>query len=176
MPVRLSPGLRALRVWLFVAVVAGAAVVATQRSASPLDDPEPAHQRAGYLDAVGERGTAPLVTISRPAAGKVTVIFFVRTAQQRPLLSAMSKPRALPPDVDAAIVGAHPDLAESRFASVSDVDAGLARGYDMPVPRDGGYPVGYAIVGPDGTVRYRTLDPEMVSHLDEVRTMLAAVQ
>ena len=172
----MTPGLRALIAWLCAAGVFGVAVAGAQTSASPLDDPKPAQQRAGYLDAVGERDTAPLVTISRPARGKVTVIFFVRSAQQRPLLSGLSKPAALPTNVDAFVVGGRPDLAESRFASVSDVDAALARGYAMPVPRDGGYPVGYAIVGPDSTIRYRTLDPDVAGRLDEVRTIVAALQ
>lgn len=165
-----------LIVWLCAAAVFGAAVVAVQASAGPLDDPNPAQERAGYLDAVGERDPAPFVTISRPAPGKVTVIFFVRAAQQRPLLTALSKPRALPSNVDAFVLGGRPDLAESRFASISDVDASLARGCVMPVPRDGGYPVGYAIVGPDNTIRYRTLDPEVAGRLDEVRTIVAALQ
>lgn len=154
----------------------GAAVAAVQTSAGPLDDPKPAHQRAGYLDAVGSRTAAPLVTISRPAEDKVTVIFFVRSAQQRPLLSALSKPQALPTSVDAFVVGGRPDLAESRFASISDADADLARGYGMPVPVDGGYPVGYAVVGPDRTIRYRTLDPGVAGRLDEVRTIVAALR
>lgn len=173
---RVTAGVRALIVWLCAAAVFGAALIAVQTSAGPLDDPDPAQQRAGYLDAVGERDPAPLVTISRPAPDKVTVIFFVRAAQQRPLLAAVSKPRALPTNVDAVVVGGRPDLTDSRFASVSDVDAALARGYAMPVPRDGGYPVGYAIVGPDSTIRYRTLDPAVTARLDEVRTMVSALQ
>lgn len=172
----MTAGVRALVIWLSIAVVFGVAVAVIPRSASSLDDPDPANQRAGYLDAVGDRRAAPLVTISRPAAGKVTVVFFVRNAQKDPLLSALAEPKSLPAGVDAAVVGGRPDLAENRFASVSDVDAALAGGYGMPIPRDGGYPVGYAIVGPDRTVRYRTLDPGVVDRLDEVRTMLAALQ
>ncbi len=172
----MTPGLRALIIWLCAALAFGAAVAVVQGPGSPSDDPNPTGQRSGYLDSVGERRPAPLVTISRPARGKVTVVFLVRAAQQRGLLAALSKPKALPSNVDAVVVGGLPDVTENRFASVSDADAALARGYDMPVPRDGGYPVGYAIVGPDGSIRYRTLDPGVVGRLDEVRTMLRAVQ
>lgn len=172
---RMTAGVRALLIWLCAVVVFGAPLSVIQRSTSPLDDPKPARERSGYLDSVGERRTAPLVTISVPAPGKVALIFFVRGEQQQPLVSALSKSGALPSRVDVAVVGGRPDLAESHFASVTDVDAALARGYEMPKPRDGGYPVGYAIVGPDGTIRYRTLDPDVAEHLGETRTVLAAL-
>lgn len=173
---RVAAGVRALVVWACTAVLFGGALAVVQLRTSPLDDPDPGRQRPGYLDAVGARRTTPLVTISKPARGRVTLIFFVRAAQQLPLLRALSKPKAVPANIDVAVVGGRPYLTESRFASVTDVDAVLARGYDMPVPRDGGYPVGYAIVGPDRTIRYRTLDPGVARRLDEIRTILAAVQ
>lgn len=39
---------------------------------------------------------------------------------------------------------------------------------------DRGAPVGYAVVGPDGTIRYRTEDPQQDQHLSEVLTMVDA--
>jgi len=44
----------------------------------------------------------------------------------------------------------------------------IRRGLFMPIPRDGGYPVGYAVIGPDRTVRYRTKDPQQDRRLSEV--------
>ena len=44
----------------------------------------------------------------------------------------------------------------------------------MRRPRDHGAPVGYAVVGADGTVRYRTEDPQQDQHLAEVLTMVDA--
>ena len=173
---RVTPAVRAVLTWLAVAAIFGAVVLAVHREESPLDDVKPADQRPGYLDAVGPRGTAPLVTISIPARGQVAVIFFVRDAQQQRLLSALSRPGALPPNVDAAVVGGRPNLTEGPFAVVTDTDGSLARAYHMPVPRDGGYPVGYAIVGAGGAIRYRTLDPDAADHLHEVRTMAGALK
>ncbi|MGB9377780.1 MAG: hypothetical protein WCB04_09750 [Mycobacteriales bacterium] len=174
-PVRVTASVRALIIWMCTALAFGAVVLTIQLSASPLDDPVPGDQRAGYLDSVGDRRPAPLVTISRPAPGRATVVFFVRDTQRAGLLAALAEPAALPRRVDVLVVGGHPDLAEHRFVTVSDSDGALARGYAMPEPRDEGYPVGYAIVGPDGTIRYRTLDPKMAGRLDDVRTLLSAV-
>ncbi len=173
---RVTAGIRALVLWLCVAISAGVALAAIHVPRSPLDDPHPGQQRPGYLDAVGERRDAPLVTISRPARGRLSVIFFVRVAQQQPLRAALEKPRALPAGVDVFLVGGRPDLTEGgSITSITDGDSALARAYDMPVSRDGGYPVGYAIVGPDGTIRYRTLDPQVTARLAEVRMILLAV-
>jgi hypothetical protein len=43
----------------------------------------------------------------------------------------------------------------------------------MRIPRDGGYPVGYAVIGPDRTVRYRTEDPQQDRRLSEVLTAVS---
>ena len=162
--------------WLIVAVVLGAALLAAGYRQSPLNDRDPVRQRADFLDSVGPRSAAPEVTGLLPARGRITVVFFVRDAQQAPLRSALRKPGALPRDVDAAILGGQPIIADDPVPLVTDGEAVLARRFAMPVPRDGGYPVGYAICGPDGTVRYRTLDPGVVGRLQDVRTMLRALR
>lgn len=172
---RVTPWLRAVCVWLLAAIVLGGALVVAGRQHSPLDDPDLAMQRPGFLDAVGPRSVGPPVTTSIPAAGRTTVVFFVRTAQQRLLMAALSRPGALPPRVDAVIVGGPVNVSAGPIAMLTDGDGSLARGYAMPVPRDGGPPVGYAIVSTAGVVRYRTLDPGVAWHLDEVRTMLRAL-
>jgi hypothetical protein len=174
--VRVTQSVRAAGIWLATAVLLGAALLVSEHLHSPLDDPDLAIQRPGFLDAVGPRGEAPAVTTSIPTPGRVTVVFFVRRAQQQSLLAALSRPGALPPKVDAAIVGGQVDVSESPVAMLTDDDRSLARGYGMPVPRDGGYPVGYAIVGAAGLIRYRTLDPGVTRRLDEVRTMFRALR
>lgn len=57
-----------------------------------------------------------------------------------------------------------------------DAQGRLAALYDMRRPRDGGPPVGYAAVGSDGTIRYRTQDPGVADGLTEVRTIVDAVR
>ncbi|MDQ6874712.1 MAG: hypothetical protein M3042_06565 [Actinomycetota bacterium] len=172
---RVTPAVRALAIWLVVAAGLAVALLVAGTQHSGLDDPNPTAQRPGFLDSVGSRSPAPGVTGSIPAPGRAAVVFFVRAAQQKPLLAELARPGAVPIGVDTAVVGGPVNLAEGPVASVTDEDGSLARGYEMPVPRDHGYPVGYAIVGPDGTVRYRTLDPGVVHRLAEVRTMLRAL-
>ena len=56
------------------------------------------------------------------------------------------------------------------------VDGSVCRTYHgMPVPRDGGPPVGYAIVDPARRVRYATLDPDYVRNAFEVGVIAGAV-
>jgi hypothetical protein len=173
---RVTHSVRALCIWLGIAAFFGAALVAAGHVRHPLDDPDLARQRADLLDSVGPRNMAPPITTSIPASGRVTVVFFVRRAQQRILLAELSERGALPSKVDAAIVGGPVSLSPSPVAVLTDDDGSLARSYGMPVPRDGGYPVGYAIVGGRGVIRYRTLDPRPAEWLDDVRTMLKALR
>ena len=52
----------------------------------------------------------------------------------------------------------------------------LADAVDMPTPVDGGPPVGYAVVDPDRTVRYATLDPAYLDNAFELDVITGAVQ
>ncbi|PZS27505.1 MAG: hypothetical protein DLM59_16330 [Pseudonocardiales bacterium] len=173
---RVTHAVRAAGIWLLIALFFGVALLVADHRGSPLDDRDLAMQRPGLLDSVGARSEAPPVTTSIPATRRVTIVFFVRSAQQQPLLARLSQPGALPPTVDAAIVGGPVNLSEAPIAVLTDSDGSLARGYGMRVPRDGGYPVGYAIVGTDGVIRYRTLDPDVTRRLADVRTMLKALR
>lgn len=174
-----SPGLRLATLWVAVAAGLGAALLAARWDRDPLDDPDLAHQRPGLLEAVGPRSSAPPITANLPRHARRTVVFFVGQ-QYGPLVDALRQdPAPLGHDVDAVVVvqdQTTPPPASARgVEAVTDPDARLARAYQMPTPRDGGPPVGYAVVGPDSTVRYRTLDPHVADRLDEVATMLRAV-
>jgi len=173
--VRVTRSVRALGIWLLTALLFGVALLVAGQTGSPLDDPDPSMQRRASLGAVGQPSEAPAVTTTIPAAGRVTVVFFVRAAQQQALLTQLSQPGALPSGVDAAIVGGPVNLSEAPIAVLTDSDRSLTRGYGMRPPRDGGYPVGYAIVDTAGMIRYRTLDPHVTGHLADVRTMLRAL-
>lgn len=173
---RVSPAFRALGVWFVVAAVLGGVLLLAGHRQSPLDDADQARQRTDFLDAVGPRSVAPQVTSLLPAPGRIMVVFFVRAAQQNALRIALERPGALPRNVDVAILGGPVVLADQPIPMISDPDGVLARQFLLPRPRDGGYPVGYAICGPDGTVRYRTLDPGVARRLGDVRTMVRAVR
>ncbi len=172
---RVTHSVRALGIWLVTAILFGVALTVAGHTGSPLDDPDQAMQRPASLDAVGPRSAAPAVTTSIPVARRITVVFFVRAAQQEALLRRLSVPGALPSNVDAAIVGGPVNLSEAPIAVLTDGDRSLARGYGMRTPRDGGYPVGYALVDTAGFIRYRTLDPQLIRHLTDVHTILTAL-
>lgn len=156
----------------------GALNVLAASSAGPLDDHDPAHQRPGFLDAVGPRTQAPRIGNGFPAPGEVGVVFFVRAEQRDPLLERLRLDEELRAAATLAVVTAGPcgvdTAALPGLVQRCDPPARIARGYAMPVPRDEGPPVGYALVGPDGDIRYRTLDPAL--HLDDVAVMVGAIQ
>lgn len=58
---------------------------------------------------------------------------------------------------------------------MADPTGRLARGFGMRIPRDGGPPVGYALIDRAGLIRYRTLDAAMADQLREVATMVGAL-
>lgn len=170
-----------IAVGVVTAAVFGAALSASMSTPNPLDDPDLAMQRAGILDVVGPRSQAVAVQTAVPTRGRVAAVFFVRPAQTAPLLVALDGPagQELRGLVDIGIVssgtaGLLPNASPPTV--VADSDGRLAAAYRMRRPRDGGPPVGYAVVDRDGTIRYRTLDPDVVEGLDEVLTVVGAVR
>lgn len=162
-------------VWLVVALATGLLLALSRAATGPLDDPDPARQRPGFLDAERLPVPAPQVTDDVPAPGRRAVVFFVRPAELERLcqaLTAFDPPQ--PADVAVVLVG-EGGRCPQGISVVPDREGELAALYGMPVPRDHGPPVGYAIVDGAGNIRYRTLDPEVASLLGEVSTMLEAV-
>lgn len=168
-------------VWSLVAVVLGAGIVAEQATQGPHDDPQQARQRPGILVPSKDARLAVPVGDDSPTWGFRTVVFFLRDPGYPALTRALRGWSALEPGgtsspADVVAVLPHAPQGAAAITPVgSDPSGALARAYDMPVPRAGGPPVGYAIVDSRLRVRYVTLDPGVVDHLDEVATMLGAV-
>ncbi len=164
------------------ALILGTALTLSMSDPNPLDDPDLARQRVGMLDVVGPRSPAVAVTASVPSRGRVAVVFFLRPAQAGPVISALRSPAGLRLGglADIGIVVASETSAvrpgDPGTAAVADPEGRLAAAYRMRRPRDGGPPVGYAVVGADGTIRYRTEDPDVAAGLDEVLTIVDAVR
>lgn len=165
-------------VWLTAALVLGGALLAAQLDTNALDDPDLAHQRPGFLDALGPPFPAPAVTEAIPSPGRRAVVFFTRPALAPDLRAALQEQSSLDDRAQLTVVvsGDVPpeDLTEVPF--VADPDGRLAAAFEMPVPRDGGPPVGYAVVDSRGRVRYRTLDPfvDEQARLEELETIVKA--
>ncbi len=167
--------------WVLAAVVLAGAILTEQAARGPLDDPQPARQRPGILTPAAISPPAVEVGDDSPTPGFRTVVFFLRDGQYPALVQALQRwdflgqgGRTSP--VDLLSVSAREPEGEGVITPVgSDPTGSIARTFGMPVPRDGGPPVGYAIVDTEFRVRYATLDPEVFDHLDEVATMLEAV-
>ena len=167
-------GRRLLLVWVVVVGSLGALLALAARAGSPLDDPDPARQRPGFLDAVGRRTPAPRVTPAVPSPGRRSVVFFVRPQQAAPLCRAIADDPSLRRRADLAVVSSGVAPTCAGTGAVGDSAGQLAVAFGMRRPRDGGPPVGYAVVDRSGRIRYRTLDPSVAGGLREVETMVKA--
>lgn len=143
-------------------------------SREPLDDPDPARQRPGVLDLGDLPAPAPQVTAGIPAPGRRAVVFFARPAGLERLCRALGDAQ-LADDVDVVVVvSANGSGCPSGTPTPVDPASAYARRFGLQAPRDGGAPVGYAVVDSAGRIRYRTLDPQVAEGLGEVRTIVAA--
>jgi len=160
-------------VWLAAVLCFGSPLALARSAESGLDDPDPARQRPGFLDAGGLPQPAPSLAGGLPRQGRPTVVFFLRPEDVprlcRPVAGAAPDLRA-----QLVVVVSGPGGCDG-VATVNDGPAGLAAAYGLPHPRSGGEPVGYAVVDRDGLVRYRTLDPAVADNLAEVTTILRAL-
>lgn len=165
-----------LAIWLTLAVVLGLFLAIARAADGPLDDPDPAWQRPGFLDAGELPAPAPRVATDVPPAGRQTVVFFVRADGMDELCPVLGESRLAGRAATAVVVAGTPSSGcDAAAAVVADPEGDLAEAYGMRRPRDGGPPVGYAVVDTAGDVRYRTLDPAVADRLDEVATMVAAL-
>ncbi len=155
-----------------VAVV-GVLLIVAQLRVDPLDDVDPAYQRPGLLD-LGPLPTPAPVLPGLSYADRPTLLVFER--ESRPPCAWLDAPEL--DDVAIAVAIGAPDgasgHAECPGAESVEDPWELARQVGMRTPRDGGFPVGYAIVDADGLLRYRTLDPDMAQLLGEIGTMVDA--
>ncbi len=155
-----------LRWWQPAAAFAVAAVVLTGlvigygTNAGPLDDPNQAFQRDGGL----HNGPAVAAEVGGTAFGGQTVVVLFDRAPPRgtAFQTWTSKVTGHGTQLVIAIAG--------RSGALS-----LARAVGMRSPRDGGPPVGYAIVDPQRKVRYATLDPAYLDHASEVTLLTAGI-
>ena len=177
-----SPAVRLILPWSAVALALAGLIVFAQASRGSLDDPQPGRQRPGILLPIDGAARAPVVGDDEPARGRPAVVFFVRDAEYGALTEVLTSGgearrfRSLRPAPDLIIVLPHrPDTPVVATTIGYDTDGRFARAFGMPTPKDGGPPVGYALVDAAGRVRYHTLDPAVVSRLREVRTMMAAM-
>ena len=163
---------RILALWVVAAVVFAVLLAVARAAESGLDDPDPAWQRPGILDAGALPVPAPPLTGELPRPGRRTVVFFLGPEGVARLCRALPG-RGLAEGADLVIVVSG-DGRCAGTTTIEDPSARIARAYGLRRPRDGGAPVGYAVVDRVGRIRYRTLDPRVADGLGEVDTMVRA--
>lgn len=156
-----------LRAWLpagvfaLVALTLVLVVSLVVRGPGPLDDPSPAEQRdALLLD--GPR--LPPEVAGLRLGSQVTVVLFERSRPRGPGYEQWRE------DVVRDGVRLVVVLAGAPQSHT------LAEALHMPVPRDAGPPIGYAVVDASRAVRYATLDPSYLKNTFEVRVITQAVR
>lgn len=158
--------------WLVAAATFVAVTAMVRAGASGLDDADPARRRPGVLVEVDSAPLAPAaLRQALPAGG---VVFFERRARAGALCEALQGSTVGSRAV--VVMRGEPPPACAAVALASAVEEEAADSVGLPRPRDGGAPVGYAIVDGAGRVRYATLDPGAAGHLREVWTMLRAAR
>lgn len=160
-------------VWIAAAVVLVGILVTFQLTRDPGDDHDPGRQRPGILDLGALPEPAPEIEGLALPRDRVA-IFFSSAGDFLELCESLSNHDDLQAEelvVISATEGpcAHAEVVRSDLRNV-------ARAFGMPAPRGDVSPSGYAILDSSGRIRYRTLDPVSSTLLDEVATMLRAVQ
>lgn len=159
--------------WLITSVLLTVVVLAVVGGPGPLDDPDPGEQRAGFLidsdqgrsvaglrlpgDPVGRRPVFPAFDRS---LGRDGTIGRVLDDVPPEFAAVLVVPRLPGPGVRAALAG--------RFRVQADPGGSVGRAVGMPQPKDGGPPIGYALIDDSARVRYATLDPTWIDHGDEI--------
>lgn len=163
-------------VWFAAAVGFAVLLVIAEQARGPLDDPDPSRQRPGLLDLGDLPAPAPEVVDGIPASGRRAVVFFERPVGLDRLCRALAG-STLGEQADiVVVVGAEGGRCEGAAHLRVDPGASYSRQVGLDSPRDDGPPVGYAVIDSHQRIRYRTLDPHVAAGLDEVATILAAVE
>lgn len=165
-----------LLLWLAGAAALATAVLVAVPRPGPLDDPDPAHERTGILSSPRSARNVGLQTLPGDKVGRRTIfLVFDRRLPEPARLARLE--RQLPREVEVAVVVPRVAARSHAFpaAVIRDSRRRVARAVGMRRPKDGGPPVGYALIDGKGRVRYATLDPAYLDHGSEAATMAAAV-
>lgn len=164
--------------WALTAAALVTVIVAVVGGPGPLDDPSQGDQRPGFLvDADAARDVRALDLTGSPVGRRPVVLIFDRKPPRPETLADFVEeiPRSAAVVLSTARGGAEQGLPE-RVRIAGDLRGRLAETVGMPRPRDGGPPVGYAVIDDRARVRYATLDPEYLEHGFEVEILAGALR
>lgn len=154
------------------AIVLSVVVLAVVPDPGPFDSADEGSQRSGLLVPAAQSERLPSLGV--PVTRRALLLVFDRDVPSAPRFRRFRS--ALPPGAAVVLVvpagSSHADLAGTPVVAAS---CRLKEAVAMPTPRDGGSPIGYAVVDEARLIRYATLDPQYFDHVDEAATMLAGV-
>lgn len=169
--------------WLAAVVVFGALLLVARAAREPLDDRDLAYQRPGLLDVGPLPVPAPSIR-DLDYAGGPTVVAFARAVGVTSVCRSLAgRSDPLPAEVVVVVAPGPPSAspppttcpAPAGRNPVRVVPADSVASFGIGPTRDGGPPVGYAIVDRNGLIRYRTLDPTYTERWAEVETVLGSL-
>ena len=168
-----------IAVWVGVALLFAGLLTLAELSRNAKDDRDLAYQRPGTLLPPATL-RAPDVLPGYPRTGQRLAVLFARSVDDQLLFHDLAFQSDLDLLADIVIVtldGRTPELTQGLNAIVADPDGRIAQAYGLRTPRDGGYPIGYALVDGEGFIRHRTLDPHCIGmgHSLEIKALLRAI-
>lgn len=164
--------------WAVGAALLAVIVLSLVRHPGPLDDPDPADQRPGFLTAAAEaRELSGLALPGDPVGRRAVLVAFDRSP---PPARRYASALAGVPDAIAVVLVIPREPATrtrpGRGRLLVDPEGRVAEAMGIHRPSDGGPPMGYAVLDADGRVRYATLDPSYLDHGDESALIAEAVR
>jgi hypothetical protein len=163
--------------WAVSAVVLIAVVVGVVGGPGPLDDPSQGDQRPGFLvDPDDARVVRGLALPGAPVGRRPVFLAFDRRVPAADDLSDALRSVATGVSTVLVVPRINARVAPSALPVVADPKGRIARAVGMDRPRDGGAPVGYAVLDSKGRVRYATIDPTWHRHAFELGLITGAVR
>lgn len=162
--------------WLVGSMLLAFVVLVVIGGPGPLDDPAPGSQRPGILVDANEARSVPARALAPVPVGRGNVLLlFERHVPSADVLDALRRAVGSGFTLAVAVPGGR---RRPPVPGVLAVDAPVAAAVavGMHRPRDGGPPIGYALLDREGRVRYATLAPNYVGELAELETVAGGVR
>jgi hypothetical protein len=136
--------------WSCAAIVLGGGLIVEDVTRNGMDAAEPIRERIG----MASYRSFPAPQVAGVVPGVRSAILFVRPEQAESVCSwAAGRPIG-----NLTMVVVSPENLDCKGVPLSlDPDRELADGFGMRRPKDGGYPVGFALLDSQGGLRYTTL-------------------
>ncbi|MGI8623905.1 MAG: hypothetical protein ACR2NB_10590 [Solirubrobacteraceae bacterium] len=163
--------------WLVGWVLLAFVVLVVIGGPGPLDDPALGSQRPGILvDANEAQSVAARALAPVPVGRGNVLLLFERDVPSADVLDALRRAVGSGFTLAVAVPGGRrrPPPVPGVLAVDAPVAAAVAVG--MHRPRDGGPPIGYALLDREGRVRYATLAPNYVGELAELETVAGGLR